>query len=166
MNASPSAVVVREATTVEPGMLGVVNHLLRQLSASARPLTEAELGRVVSSDATRLLLAWAGDAVVGMTTLVLVPIPTGLRAILEDVVVDEQGRGHGVGRALVTAAIALAEAAGATTVDLTSRPSRVAAHALYRSIGFVQRDTSVYRYRLGGREATEGTVPDPSASTE
>jgi len=166
MIASPSAVVVREATTVEPGMLAVVNHLVRQLSTTAAPLTEADLERVVSSEATRLLLAWAGEDVVGMTTLVLVPIPTGLRAIIEDVVVDERGRGHGVGRALVTRALALAEEAGATTVDLTSRPTRVAAHALYRSVGFVERDTSVYRYRLGGRSVTESVASDPSVSTE
>ena len=73
-------------------------------------------------------------------------IRTGLRAIIEDVVVDERSRGQGVGRLLNEAALELARAAGAVTVDLTSRPSREAANRLYLNLGFVVRDTNVYRY--------------------
>jgi ribosomal protein S18 acetylase RimI-like enzyme len=62
--------------------------------------------------------------------------------------VDESARGHGVGEALNQAAIAEAQHKGAVTVDLTSRPSREAANRLYQRIGFVQRDTNVYRYSL------------------
>ena len=90
----------------------------------------------------------ADGAIVGSLTLVLVRIPTGLRAIIEDVVVDEQCRGQGVGRALNEAALELARDAGAVTVDLTSRPSREAANRLYLSLGFEVRDTNVYRYKL------------------
>ena len=82
---------------------------------------------------------------VGTLTLVTFPIPTGLRAWTEDVVVDEAGRGRGVGAALVREAIRLASAAGARTVDLTSRPSRTAANRLYEGLGFRVRDSKVYR---------------------
>jgi ribosomal protein S18 acetylase RimI-like enzyme len=75
-------------------------------------------------------------------------IPTGLRAWIEDVVVDGSARGRGVGEALNRAAIDRARAAGATTVDLTSRPSREAANRLYRRLGFEQRTTNVYRLDL------------------
>jgi ribosomal protein S18 acetylase RimI-like enzyme len=84
-----------------------------------------------------------------MLTLVLVRIPTGLRAFIEDVVVSEDARGMGCGEALSRAALDAASAAGARTVDLTSRPSREAANRLYQRLGFIERETNVYRYDLG-----------------
>ena len=87
-------------------------------------------------------------AILGSMTLVVFRIPTGLRAWIEDVVVDASARGRGVGEALNRAAILRARAAGATTVDLTSRPSREAANRLYRRLGFEQRTTNVYRLEL------------------
>jgi len=85
---------------------------------------------------------------VGSLTLVLFRIPTGLRAWIEDVVVDESARGKGVGQLMNEAAIAYARNAGAKTVDLTSRPSRDVANRLYQRLGFKKRDTNVYRYVL------------------
>jgi ribosomal protein S18 acetylase RimI-like enzyme len=76
------------------------------------------------------------------------PLATGLRAWIEDVVVDASARGHGAGEALVNAAIATARDAGARTVDLTSRSDREAAHRLYDRTGFTRRETNVYRYSL------------------
>ena len=84
--------------------------------------------------------------ILGVLTLVIFPIPTGIRAWIEDVIVDDAARGKGVGRVLNETAIEHAFAQGAITVDLTSRPSREAANRLYQRIGFVQRDTNVYRY--------------------
>jgi ribosomal protein S18 acetylase RimI-like enzyme len=81
-----------------------------------------------------------------MLTLVVFRIPTGLRAWIEDVVVDEGARGRGVGAALNQAAIRLAGEHGARTVDLTSRPSREVANRLYSRLGFVPRETNVYRF--------------------
>ena len=85
---------------------------------------------------------------VGVLTLAFFLIPTGLQARIEDVVVDESGRGKGIGRSLTNAAIDRARAAGAKAVGLTSRPAREAANALYTSMGFAQRDTNVYRLKL------------------
>ncbi len=86
--------------------------------------------------------------IVGMLTLVTFRLPTGVRAWIEDVVVDSGSRGRGVGEALTQAAIELAAARGAQTVELTSRPSREAANRLYRRMGFEPRETNVYRFRL------------------
>jgi ribosomal protein S18 acetylase RimI-like enzyme len=86
--------------------------------------------------------------IVGSLTLALFRIPTGMRAWIEDVVVDEAVRGQGVGAALNHAALDRARAEGAKTVDLTSRPTRAAENRLYKRLGFVQRETNVYRFSL------------------
>jgi ribosomal protein S18 acetylase RimI-like enzyme len=86
--------------------------------------------------------------VIGTLTLALFRIPTGVRAWIEDVVVDEAARGRGAGEALTREALRLAEEAGARTVDLTSRPEREAANRLYQRLGFERRGTSVYRLEL------------------
>ena len=82
---------------------------------------------------------------------VVVPMPAGLRARIEDVVVDEAARGQGIGAALTQAAIRLAAAEGARTVDLTSRPSRAAANRLYERLGFRLRDSRMYRFTIEAR---------------
>jgi len=124
--------------------------LIPQLSSSSPPPTAAELERIVTSPATTLLLAFVDDTLVGSLTLAIFHIPTGTRAWIEDVVVDDAARGKGVGEAINRRALELAGAAGARTVDLTSRPSREAANRLYQRIGFLPRDTNVYRYDLDG----------------
>jgi ribosomal protein S18 acetylase RimI-like enzyme len=135
---------VREAT---PEVVAALNRLLPQLSASASPADLETVTRIVESEATRLLIARDQDRqIVGTLTLVVFRIPTGTRAWIEDVVVDSDARGQGVGEALTTAALRIAAGEGATTVDLTSRPSREAANRMYRRIGFAQRETNVYRY--------------------
>lgn len=123
--------------------------LLPQLSSSAPPLDRESLSHVARRDGNHLFFAARGDEIVGSCLLVTFPAPTGTRALLEDVVVDEAARGLGVGSALVDAALTAARAAGARTVDLTSRPSREAANRLYARCGFVQRTTNVWRHELG-----------------
>ena len=93
-----------------------------------------------------MFVARVNNEIVGLLTLAMFRIPTAMRAWIEDVVVDSSARGHGVGEALNLAAIAEAKRRGAKTVDLTSRPSREAANKLYQRIGFVERDTNVYRF--------------------
>ena len=120
--------------------------LLPQLSSSAPPLDRAALEQVVGAPATTILVARSGDTISGTLSLVMFPIPTGVRAWIEDVIVDEAARGQGIGEALTVQALRLAEAAGARTVDLTSRPSREAAGRLYERVGFQARSTRLYRY--------------------
>jgi ribosomal protein S18 acetylase RimI-like enzyme len=119
--------------------------LLPQLSRSARALDGAALRALIEWQGNRVLIARVDGEIVGMLTLVTFLIPTGLRAWIEDVVVDEAARGHGVGAALTRAAVQLARADGARTVDLTSRPTREAANRLYERLGFHLRDSKVYR---------------------
>jgi ribosomal protein S18 acetylase RimI-like enzyme len=140
--------------TVQVEVLGKVSgeavaafgRLLPQLSRSAAPLGQAELDAIVSCPANTVLVARSGGAIIGTLTLVMFPLPTGLRAWIEDVVVDESARGQGAGEALSREALRIAGEAGARTADLTSRPSREAAGRLYERIGFAIRDSRVYRY--------------------
>jgi ribosomal protein S18 acetylase RimI-like enzyme len=120
--------------------------LLPQLSRSAPALDANGLRALAAWPGNRMLIARLDGEIVGTLTLVTFPIPTGLRAWIEDVVVDSAARGHGVGAALTREAVRLAEADGARTVDLTSRPSREAANRLYERLGFQLRDSKVYRY--------------------
>lgn len=120
--------------------------LLTQLTTSAPVPTFDGLSEVVNTPCTRLLVARDEAVLLGMLTLVLVRLPTGLVAHVEDVVVAEGARDKGVGRRLAQTALSLAAAAGARHVDLTSRPDREAANHLYRSLGFHRRDTNLYRY--------------------
>ncbi len=120
--------------------------LLPQLSRSAKPLDGAALRTIVTSPAVTMLLARSEGTIVGSLTLAMFPIPTGLRAWIEDVVVDESARGQGVGTVLTHEAMRIAREAGARTLDLSTRPARTAAGRLYERAGFVQRDTRMYRY--------------------
>ncbi|HEX4540037.1 MAG TPA: GNAT family N-acetyltransferase [Acidimicrobiales bacterium] len=139
---------VEAATEVTAELVEAFAGLVPQLSSSSPPPGPAELAEIVESPATTLLVARlpAGE-IVGTLTLVVFRIPTGVRAWIEDVVVDDGARGRGVGEALNEEAIRRAAAAGARSVDLTSRPSREAANRLYRRLGFEPRDTNVYRHR-------------------
>jgi len=143
----PAEIRVEEATGLSDAPPEAVERLVRQLSRSAPAPSPAELEDIIRSPACHLLLARDADgSIVGMLTLVVFRIPTGVRARIEDVVVDEAARGRGVGAELNQAAIRLAYARGARTVDLTSRPSREAANRLYRRLGFVERESNVYRF--------------------
>lgn len=140
-------VVVEEATAVTPELVAAFRHLTPQLSSSAPAPGGSELVEMVRSPATILLVARDEEkGIVGSLTLVLFRIPTGVRAWIEDVVVDQESRGHGVAEILCRDALNRALGAGARTVDLTSRPSRDAANRLYRRLGFVRRETNVYRW--------------------
>ena len=140
---------ILEATQVTDELVAAFERLVPQLSSSNPAPSREHIAEIVESPATILLIARdqdAGDEIVGMLTLAMFRIPTGLRAWIEDVVVDTRRRGQGIGKALTLAAVERARQAGATTIDLTSRPSRVAANQLYQSVGFVKRETNVYRY--------------------
>jgi ribosomal protein S18 acetylase RimI-like enzyme len=140
-------VPVTRATAVSDELVDALSRLVPQLSASAPVPTRADLEAIVSSPVTTILVARDADgSIVGSLTLAVFRTPTGMRAWIEDVVVDESARGQGAGAALVEEALRLADDAGARTVDLTSRPSRGAANRLYEKIGFRPRETNVYRY--------------------
>jgi len=123
--------------------------LVPQLSKSNPPPTRDKVVAMLAFDAVTQFVARDDDGgIVGVSTLIMFPIPTGWRAWVEDVIVDEAARGQGVGEALTLAMIDAAREQGCTTIELTSRPSREAANRLYQRIGFTPRETNVYRYDL------------------
>ncbi len=144
---------VETVTSATPELVEGLNKLLPQLSSNAAPMTLDALEQIVQSDAVTLYVARHDHAIVGSLTLVVFPIPTGWRAWIEDVVVDEGSRGLGVGERLTMAAVDDAREQGARSIDLTSRPSREAANAMYQKLGFHLRDTNVYRRMINVEEA-------------
>lgn len=153
-------VEIVECQAVTDDLEAAMGRLIGQLSSSRPPPTRAELSEVIASEATTLFLAFqrsrqtserpreSGAEVVGALTLVVFRIPTGVRARIEDVVVDEASRGRRIGERLSLAALQKARDLGALNADLTSRPSRVAANRLYRRMGFELRDSNAYRFKL------------------
>ena len=149
MSRDPETIDVSIATDATDEVVAGFARLLPQLSTSAKPLDRQALAQIVGAPCNAVLLArdrTGGGRIIGALTLVIFRIPTAVRAWIEDVVVDAEARGRGVGELLTRAAVRLALERGAQTVDLTSRPSREAARRLYEKVGFRTRETDVYRY--------------------
>lgn len=144
-----NGVTVALATQVDDALVQAFARLLPQLSKTAPPLSAADLEQIIRAPCNHVFIATMApdQRIVGTLTLVHFRIPTGVRAWIEDVVVDEQARGLKVGMALTRAAIAKSRELKARTLDLTSNPGRLSAHHLYESAGFAMRDTRVYRYQ-------------------
>lgn len=145
-----SDVVIQILDQVTPQMVEAFAQLIPQLSSSSPPPTAEELQAMVDAEANDVLVAvdLANGQLLGSLTLVTFRIPTGIRAWIEDVVVDAAARGRGVGEALNQFALDLARSKGAKTVDLTSRPTREAANRLYVRMGFQLRTSNLYRFDL------------------
>lgn len=141
-------ITVEIATEADDELVDAYARLIPQLSSSNPAPDRGALAAIIVSPDASVFVARGDGRIVGSLTLVVFRIPTGIRAWIEDVVVDESARGHGVGEAMNRAALDEARRRGASTVDLTSRPSREAANRLYQRLGFVKRDTNVYRYEL------------------
>ena len=141
------AVTVTEEVTDE--IVEAFARLIPQLSTSNPPPAREELEALVAHEAAHVLMARDETGhIIGTTTLIIFPIPTAIRAWIEDVVVDSAARGSGAGAELTNFGIELARKHGAKTVDLTSRPSRESANRLYQRLGFELRNTNCYRYDI------------------
>lgn len=141
---------IETARQADQELVDAFGRLLPQLSSTATPLDVEAVRRILECDANTVLVARGGRAIVGTLSLVMFPVPSGLRARIEDVVVDEAARGHGVAGLLIEEALRIAREAGARTVDLTSRPDRAAANRLYERLGFAVRESTVYRMTVTG----------------
>jgi ribosomal protein S18 acetylase RimI-like enzyme len=140
---------ILEVTEVTDEIVSAFQYLVPQLAAAAAPPGWNELNEIVNSPTTMIFIArdpLVDDAIVGTLTLAIYRIPTGVHAWIEDVVVDTNARGRGIGEALCGVAMEHAAAVGAAQLDLTSRPSRESANRLYQRLGFELRKTNVYRY--------------------
>lgn len=133
-------------------LLARLNALLAQLSSTAAPMTPAALQALIAAPDSHLYAlavlpegAADGTHIVAMCTLATYLAPTGRKAWIEDVVVDSQMRGQKLGRLLIDRVVDEARRLAPCSLMLTSRPARVAANALYKSAGFEQRETNVYK---------------------
>jgi len=145
---SDGAAVVVAVHAVDDELVEAFNRLIPQVSSSSPPPSRDHLMAMVASEDTVLFVARVDGRILGSLTLAFYRIPTGLKAWIEDVVVDAAARGQGVGELLSRAALDEARSRGAKDVSLTSRPSREAANRLYQRIGFERRETNVYRFTL------------------
>ena len=139
---------IYRVTTLSAELSEALARLLPQLSSSASMPTDKYLEQMLQNDNTHLFVAEEGGVIAGMLTLVIVELPTGRKAWIEDVVVDGEFRGRKIGEALVEKAKEEAAAIGAKKLYLTSNPSRKAAHALYTKCGFEKYDTTLFRHML------------------
>ena len=142
------AVQIEIATEVTDEIVTAFGRLIPQLSSSSPAPGREALAAIVDDPFSVLYLARVDGSIVGSLTLALYQIPTGLKAWIDDVVVDESARGQGVGEALSMAAVEEARRRGAKDVSLTSRPFRESANRLYQRLGFQPYETNVYRYKL------------------
>jgi ribosomal protein S18 acetylase RimI-like enzyme len=135
---------IQRVITVDDELVEAFARLMPLLNSSPPP-TRDDLSEITR---TAELLVARDPHIVGVLTLTLYRVPTGLTARIDDVIVDTAARGHGVGEALTRDAIERARTAGARAVNLTSHPRREAANRLYLRVGFERRDTNVYQYKL------------------
>jgi ribosomal protein S18 acetylase RimI-like enzyme len=141
-------VEIEKVQFATPEVVEGLNKLLPQLSSQPPTLTISDVERMVHSEAATIFVATENGVVLGTLTLIIFSIPTGRRGWIEDVVVDESARGAGVGEKLTNAAIDEARLRGVRSLDLTSRPSREAANAMYVKLGFGLRESNLYRLTL------------------
>ena len=143
--------LIEKVTRPTEELFRALQHLTPQLGAHKIPPRHEELAAMLASESCTLLIARdsnADGAIIGILCLNIYRVPTGVRSIIEDVVVDESARRMGIGEALMLRALDVARAAGASGVSLTSRPDREAANRLYQSMGFELRKTNAYHYKL------------------
>jgi ribosomal protein S18 acetylase RimI-like enzyme len=136
-------VIVEQLTEADDDLVAVVARLLPQLTEARTPPTLEKLRETVTTQ-QMLVVRDDGGAIIGMTTLVLYRVSSGLKGRIEDVVVDESARGRGIGDTLVREAMRRASEAGVLMLELNSMPYREAANRLYKRLGFVRKPTNVY----------------------
>ena len=130
-------------------LLDAFRRLMPQLTKNPALPSLDEITALVRSACSTLLIAHADDnSIVGVLSLTVYRVPTGIRSIIEDVIVDESVRGQGIGKALIRRALEVAREAGAAHVTLTSNPLRSAANLLYQKMGFIKRETNAYIYKF------------------
>lgn len=140
---------IERLTELSDEIVESLRKLIIQLAPNSSLPTKEYLQEILNSPDMFLFLVKEGELIVGTFSLVLYKIPTGIKASIEDVVVDISMRGKKIGEKMILFAIAYAKTQlGVRKIDLTSSPSRVAANALYQKLGFKKRETNVYRFEL------------------
>ena len=136
-------------TQADAELYEAFQRLVPQLTNNNPPPSLGNLADLLRDAASTLMVARnIKGEIVGALTLSVYRVPTGIRSIIEDVIVDNTARGQGVGEALMRRAIELAREKGAQNISLTSNPMREAANRLYLRVGFKKRETNAYQMKL------------------
>ena len=125
-----------------------MQRFLDQLTTNPMTLTEAMCRQLLDSDNSHLFFLVKDEQIAGMLTVGIYHSPTGGKAWIEDVVVDESFRGQGLSKLLVAHAIEFTKSMGIPSLMLTSNPKRIAANKLYQAMGFERKETNVYRMKF------------------
>jgi len=152
---------IKEINRFSIRVFNAVLKLLPQLGPDLKSLTIKHFKSLLKSEKSHFFVAELDDRqIVGMLTIGTYIIPSGTKVWIEDVVVDESQRGKGIGKELMLFAIGFAKALGAESIELTSKPSRITANRLYKNLGFVLRETNVYRYTLNQHYIEDTIKPE------
>ena len=136
-------------TQADEELYEAFQHLIPQLTNNNPPPSLNDLSALVRNEASTLIVARNENAkIIGALTLTVYRVPTGIRSIIEDVIVDSSARGQGIGEALLSRAIEIAREKGASNISLTCNPMREAANRLYQRMGFKKRETNAYQMKL------------------
>lgn len=135
---------IYQADKFSEQLLHSINKLLVQLSPTIEMLNKNAFNQIITSKNSKLFIAECNNQICGMFTLVVVKIPTVIKTVIEDMVVDINFRGKGIGKILVKEAIKQSKSVGAKFINLTSSPQRQTANGLYQKMGFIQRNTNAY----------------------
>jgi len=142
---------ISRVTKIDDHLAKAIKDLFSQLTTSRKPPEKEDLKEIIATDSTILLILSkdkAGLEIIGTLSIAFYKTPSGHHAWVEDVIVDQQFRGKGLGKALMNKALELARERKASSVNLTSRPSRLAANQLYQKLGFEINKTNLYKYTL------------------
>ena len=94
------------------------------------------------------MLCRLDNRAVGIAILATYTVLSGRRGIVEDVVVDKNQRGQGIGKLLIKKLLEEGKRKQLDGIMLFSGHHRKAAILLYKSLGFTQRDSGVYQITL------------------
>ena len=125
-----------------------MQRFLDQLTTNPMTLTEEMFRQLLASPNSHLFFLMKDEQIAGMLTIGIYHSPTGGKAWIEDVVVDETFRGQGLSKLLVAHAIEFTKSQGIPSLMLTSNPKRIAANKLYQAMGFERKETKVYRMKF------------------
>jgi len=140
-------ITITRLTNFSSEVADEIRNLAQQEGKNYKELRDDDLKDMLQSQNTHLLVARNSDGkIVGMITVLVFRIPYVKKSSIEDLVVDENSRGQGIGSSLMEEAVNVAKESGAHYVDFTSRPRRDESNSLYEKLGFKQRETNVYRH--------------------
>lgn len=140
---------IQIVTQADDELYEAFQRLIPQLTNNNPPPSLDLLLSLLRDESSTLLVARdESNKIIGALTLIVYKVPTGIRSIIEDVIVDESARGKKVGEQLMLKAIEIAQKKEASNISLTSNPHRLAANRLYIKLGFQKRETNVYQMKL------------------